>query len=232
MEELMLPALHIAPEILSRWPQSRLGCLVHEVQVEESRADAQNYLSEILAPMLQRLLQDTPLASIPNLSESRAAYKAFGRDPGRYRISSEALYRRIRQGKALYRINSVVDANNLASLETGFSVGSYDLSQVGSDILLRLGQAGEVYRGIGKEDLPLENLPLLCDAQGPFGGATSDSTRAMIRPETTTCLTVIYGFSSLDALDRAMQTTARLFADFTQSRPLTAPFVVPPSPAA
>lgn len=223
----MLPILHIAPEILSLYPQSRLGCLVHDVQVEEPRADAQTYLSETLSPMLQRLLQDTPLADIPNLRESRAAYKAFGKDPGRYRISSESLYRRIRQGKELYRINSVVDANNLASLETGFSVGSYDLSHVDKDILLRLGQPGEVYRGIGKDALNLENLPLLCDAQGPFGGATSDSTRAMIRPETTTCLTVIYGFSTLKELDRAMQATERLFARFTQSRALTAPFMVP-----
>lgn len=223
----MLPILHIAPEILSLYPQSRLGCLVHEVQVEESRTDAQTYLCETLSPMLQRLLQDTPLADIPNLRESRAAYKAFGKDPGRYRISSESLYRRIRQGKELYRINSVVDANNLASLETGFSVGSYDLSRVDKDILLRLGQPGEVYRGIGKDELNLENLPLLCDTQGPFGGATSDSTRAMIRPETTACLTVIYSFSSPEELDRAMQTTARLFARFTQSRALTDPFVVP-----
>ena len=40
-----------------------------------------------------------------------AAYKAFGRNPGRYRI------------------NSVVDVNNLISVKSGFSVGSYDLGE-------------------------------------------------------------------------------------------------------
>ena len=56
--------------------------------------------------------ETTLLAQIPNLDESRKAYKAFGKDPGRFRVSSEALYRRVRQGKDLYRINTVVDANN------------------------------------------------------------------------------------------------------------------------
>ena len=52
---------------------------------------------------------------IPGIKGSRAAYKAFGRNPGRYRVSSEALIRRVRRGDELYRINSVVDVNNLIS---------------------------------------------------------------------------------------------------------------------
>lgn len=61
---------------------------------------------------------------------SRAAYKAFGRNPGRYRVSSEALLRRVRRGDELYHVNSVVDVNNLISVESGLSVGSYDLEQL------------------------------------------------------------------------------------------------------
>ena len=50
---------------------------------------------------------------------SRAAYKVFGRNSGRYRVSSEALLRRVRRGDALYQINSVVDVNNLFLFKVG-----------------------------------------------------------------------------------------------------------------
>ena len=65
------------------------------------------------------------------------AYKAFGRNPGRYRVSSEALLRRVRRLDPLYRINTVVDVNNLISIQSGLSVGSYDIEQIKGDVLLR-----------------------------------------------------------------------------------------------
>ncbi|MFQ9489676.1 MAG: phenylalanine--tRNA ligase beta subunit-related protein [Bilophila wadsworthia] len=71
----------------------------------------------------------------------------------------------VRQGKALYQINSVVDANNLVSLETGFSLGSYDTARIGADIVFRLGKAGEVYPGIGKDDIALRKHALLADGK-------------------------------------------------------------------
>ena len=79
------------------------------------------------------------------MKESRAAYKAFGKDPSRYRVSSEALIRRIGQGKGLYEVNTVVDVNNLISIESGFSVGSYDVSQISEELVFRIGQKGETY---------------------------------------------------------------------------------------
>src|SRR5579863_6913853 len=44
---------------------------------------------------------------------TRAAYKALGKDPARYRGSAEALLRRVIAGKELPRINTVVDIINL-----------------------------------------------------------------------------------------------------------------------
>lgn len=66
-------------------------------------------------------------------------------------------------------INSAVDANNLVSLETGFSLGTYDLACLQGDLVLRLGREGEGYAGIGKDTLDLNRMPLLADALGPFG---------------------------------------------------------------
>lgn len=163
-------------------------------------------------------LQDTPLAELPNLDESRRAYKAFGKDPGRCRVSSEALCRRVRQGKELYRINSVVDANNLISLETGFSLGSYDMDRLQGDLVLRLGKPGEAYAGIGRDGIDLERLPLLADALGPFGSPSSDSRRAMITPETTRVLTVIYGFSGPERTEAALALACERLTAFAEAR--------------
>lgn len=186
------PVIRPDADILARVPGLCLGCLVHEVEVEPSRPDCQDYLDNELAPRLVVRMEDKPLAQWPNLGPSRAGCKACGKDPGRYRISSEALYRRLKQGKGLYAINSVVDANNIASLETGFSLGSYTLANLRGDITFRRGLPGETYEGIGKGGLNLENLPLLADALGPFGSPVSDSTRALVDERTRVCLTIIY----------------------------------------
>lgn len=53
----------------------------------------------------------------------------------------------------------MVDANNLVSLETGFSLGSYDLARLEGGLLFRLGEAGEMYAGIGKDGIDLAACP-------------------------------------------------------------------------
>lgn len=192
------------PSLKALWPGAGLGCLAWRAHVLPENPALWVFFAEEIRPALHQKLQNAPLAELPNLSESRLAYKAFGKDPGRCRVSSEALCRRIRQGKELYHINSVVDANNLISLETGFSLGSYDADRLEGDLLLRLGKAGEAYAGIGKEDIDLHRLPVLADALGPFGSPSSDSRRAMITRATQRVLTVIYGFSGPENLQAAL----------------------------
>ena len=215
---MTFPVLRIDDSIRQAWPQARLCCLFYSVEVRPKDDALWAYLGGTLAPHLQAMLEKTPLAEIPNLAESRQAYKAIGKDPGRFRVSSEALYRRIRQGKELYQINTVVDANNLVSLETGFSLGSYDAAKIGAAIEFRPGQTGVTYPGIGTSAIDLEHLPLLADAEGAFGSPTSDSTRAMITPEARRCLTVIFSFSARPALDDALALAVRRFTDYAGIR--------------
>ena len=202
------PVIRPDADILARVPGLCLGCLVHDVEGEPSRPDCQDYLDNELAPRLVARMEGEPLAQWPNLGPSRAGCKACGKDPGRYRISSEALYRRLKQGKGLYAINSVVGANNIASLETGFSLGSYTLANLRGDITFRRGLPGETYEGIGKGGLNLENLPLLADALGPFGSPVSDSTRAPVDERTHVCLTIIYGFDGAAPVEAALRISA------------------------
>ncbi|MBQ1420612.1 MAG: hypothetical protein IIZ02_04215, partial [Desulfovibrio sp.] len=116
----------------------------------------------------------------------------------------------------LYRVNAVVDANNLVSLETGFSLGSYDRAGIRGDAVFRLGLAGEAYEGIGKGAIKLERMPLLADCQGPFGCPVSDSRRTMVGEEARDILTVIYGFSGRQSVERALETACGIFRKYAQ----------------
>ena len=92
----------------------------------------------------------TQPARIPGLTEARDLYKSFGMEPTRHRPSSEALLRRVLQGKGLYRLGNLVDTCNLASLSFLLPIGMYDLDRVRGDVELRTGGPDEEYDGIRK----------------------------------------------------------------------------------
>ena len=142
----------------------------------------------------EQSLEGMKPAHLPRIIETRAAFKALGKDPSRYRPSSEALLRRIASGKGLYTVNDVVDINNVISMQSHFPIGTYDLAELRGDIVFRRGEAGETYQGIGRYELNLEGLPLFADEAGPFGTPFSDSERTMVRPETSRVLSVLIGF--------------------------------------
>ena len=212
--------IRIDDDMLSRCPECRLGWLCYEAQPRESGEAVWSRFA-LLLPGLKERLEATPLADMPNLGESRRGYKACGKDPGRWRVSSEALYRRVRQGKELYRINTVVDVNNLISLETGFSLGSYDRDRLEGALVLRRGRSGESYPGIGKDAVDLENMPLLADGAGAVGSPTSDSTRAMVRLKSRRLLTVIYAFSPRAELERALNIAVSRFSELAGAENMT-----------
>lgn len=150
----------------------------------------------------------------------RAMFRAWGVDPSKYRPSSEALLRRVVQGKGLYRVSNLVDIGNLGSIETGWPYGCYDRVRLTPPITFRNGTPGETYEGIGKRTWHLEGRPVLADTQGPFGSPISDSTRSMIGETAHDILTVIYAPSgSLEpALQAAMARLAERLTQFAGAR--------------
>ena len=56
------PVIRPDADILARVPGLCLGCLVHEVEVEPSRPDCQDYLDNELAPRLVARMEGEPLA--------------------------------------------------------------------------------------------------------------------------------------------------------------------------
>lgn len=208
--------IKIDDQLYSVYPDIRLGLLQFQADVKESDKNFLECMNHTVLPQVQKTIEGKQWNEIPGVKGSRAAYKAFGRNPGRYRVSSEALLRRVRRGDALYTINSVVDVNNLLSIESGLSVGSYDLDQIHGTITFRKADKGEGYTGIGKDFLDMENMLVLADEEGIFGSSMSDSTRAMVKEQTKNVLLVLYCFEKdidLLALLEKVQVYFQRFAD-------------------
>jgi DNA/RNA-binding domain of Phe-tRNA-synthetase-like protein len=133
-----------------------------------------------------------PPSEIAGLGPARDLYRAFRIDPTRTRPSSEALLRRVIQGKPLPRISSAVDLCNLLSLQFLLPLGLYDAAKISGQVTLRRGLPGETYPGIRKEDVHLEGRPVLADAAGPFGNPTSDSLRTSVTHDTRSLWLMIF----------------------------------------
>jgi DNA/RNA-binding domain of Phe-tRNA-synthetase-like protein len=136
--------------------------------------------------------QGRPPADIPGVAEVRALFHALDIDPTKTRPSSEALLRRILQGRGLPRVDPVVDVCNLCSLEHQLPFGLYDRAQVRGVAHARLGRAGEGYEGIRKDHVNVAERLVLADDDGPFGAPTSDSLRTAVTPGTSQVLVVVY----------------------------------------
>jgi|ERR1700682_393309 len=203
--------LTIDDALKAKSPKAALGCVSAQVQAAASPVALITELHNCEQAIL-RLLEPRSVLDSPQILATRAAYKALGKDPARYRGSAEALLRRAIAGKGLPRINAVVDIINLVSVESRLPIGLYDLAHVSGDILFRTGRAGESYKGIGKYDLNLEGLPVFCDALGPHGSPTSDSERTMVTSGTKDVLAVIISFGGKEGLNRWTQRMSELFA--------------------
>ena len=153
---------------------------------EEINSLAERYKAELTTESLKQM---------PSIEATRKVYKACGKDPSRYRPASEALIRRMLQGKSLYQIDTLVDLINLASIAYGYSIGGFDADKFHGDTLtLGVGRAGEPYEGIGRGMINIEGLPVYRDADGGVGTPTSDNERTKIDLQTTHLLVLINGY--------------------------------------
>ena len=74
------------------WPDTRVGCLQYRVKVEKKNEELWKYLKKDIFKKTRDAIFDNGINEIPNVKESRAAYKAFGKDPSRYLRSQKNWY--------------------------------------------------------------------------------------------------------------------------------------------
>ena len=140
------------------------------------------------------------LKELSSIAATRRVYRACGKDPSRYRPASEALIRRMLQGKTLYQIDTLVDLINLASIAYGYSIGGFDADKiVGDTLTLGIGREGEPYEGIGRGMINIHGLPVYRDAEGGVGTPTSDNERTKIDINTRRLLVLINGYDGNEA---------------------------------
>ena len=186
--------IFVSGEIASVCPEF-VGAAVEAQVVNTSYSDELWQEIHAFEETFRRELTTESLKEIPSIAATRRIYKACGKDPSRYRPASEALIRRMLQGKELYQIDTLVDLINLASIAFGYSIGGFDADKfVGDTLTLGIGREGEPYEGIGRGMLNIAGLPVYRDAQGGVGTPTSDNERTKITLGTTHLMVLINGY--------------------------------------
>lgn len=150
---------------------------------------------EVMGNKFREELTTETLKDLTSIAATRRVYKACGKDPSRYRPASEALIRRVLQGKELYQRDTLVDLVNLASIAYGYSIGGFDADKfVGDTLTLGIGREGEPYEGIGRGMINIHGLPVYRDAIGGVGTPTSDNERTKMTIDTTHLIVLINGY--------------------------------------
>ncbi len=211
-----MKTVSISDTIKNSVPQIKLGLISAEIVFAKENQFLQQAINKEVKRISEMSIES--VKEIPQIKSSREAYKALGKEPARYRLSAEALHRRIIKGKGIYQISNLVDTINLASIKSGYSIGGYDETKIEGDILFDLGKAGEDYEAIGRGKMNIENLPVFRDKKGAFGSPTSDSVRTMITENTNRIFLIVINFGGHSGFENEMKEISELFKKYCEGK--------------
>lgn len=201
--------ISIDSKIKEQTPGFYVGVIEANVQMKEDK-EVTNLIS-FYEDTICKTIDIKDVVNLDVIIDGRNAYKTYGKDPSRYRLAVESLYRRLSKGNKLYRINTIVDLGNILSLHTKKSVAVLDYHKIQGDVQIRLGTERDEYEGIGRGTLNIANIPLYEDAIGPFGSTTSDTLRTAITNDTTKILLFIISFSGSEALHKDLEYAMEIY---------------------
>ncbi len=211
----------INPAFAKVCPRLNVGVIEARVSNSESAPELWSEIDKESSTIIEQY----PIEQInkrPAIQATRQVYRALGKDPNRYRVSSEALCRRLVRGLGLYRINTLVDLINLVSIRSGYAIGAFDADCIeGNELILGSGQAGELFHGIGRGELNIEGLPVYRDQVGGIGTPTSDEERTKLTLGTTRLLVLINAYGEEMPLDQTIAYTVSLLQQYTSATDIT-----------
>lgn len=209
--------IEIDSRILQVCPHIQIGLLSANVV----NSDTCNELWQEIEDEAAKIASTYQLLEInqrPAIAATRRLYKSLGKDPGRYRVSSEALCRRIIRGLGLYRLTSLIDIVNLVSVRSGYAISGLDADKIVGDTLsMGVGEKDERYCAIGRGNLNIECLPVYRDALGGVATPTSDEERTKFTLDTTKVQININAFAPEMPVDEALSLTASLLEKYAQA---------------
>lgn len=209
--------INISEALKTACPNFTLGCIECDVSIQIEQPELWKRIAQALQE-LETSLTPESIRLHPNIKNARAGYKKLGKDPSRYRLSSEALLRRVVKGKGIYKINNVVDSLNLVSITSGYSIGGFDAAKIEGSIAVGIGQANEPYQAIGRGQLNIQYLPTFRDTISAFGTPTSDSMRTRVTEKTTRFLMAIVDFDRHIDLEKTMDFSIEVLTEFANGQ--------------
>lgn len=207
----------IEPEIVAACPYTQVGAIAATVVNTPTSDELWGEIERAAATVAESL----PLGEIKNrpaIAATRRLYRALGKDPGRYRVASEALCRRVVRGLGLYRLTTLIDVVNLVSLVSGYPISGLDADKISGDTLsMGVGREGEVYCGIGRGVLNIAGMPVYRDAEGGIATPTSDEERTKFTPSTTRVQINVNAFAPEMPLDKTVAWLVELLERYAQA---------------
>jgi len=138
--------------VQEKFPEIHVGMAVIRNITVSRKNKSLDSLKKTVISEVKEMIGDTSITELPRVKAFREIYKRFGIDPSSKRSSVEALLRRvIDPKKGLYKINTVVDAYNLSSVQYQLPMAAYDLDKIEFPLTLRIAGPGEQHVSIGKE---------------------------------------------------------------------------------
>ena len=193
------PAIVIAEEVQARVP----GLFVDRASADRLTVSRESpWLDDAVAAILARWSGGAAddLSSIPEIASYRELSRRFSDEFGAVVPAVEnVITRYVAKGK-FPRINSLVDAANVASLRNLIPVGLFDLGAIAGDLTLSIATGEEKIVPLGKtksETVP-RGFAVLRDAEKVISiVGVRDSAQTMIVPATTAVLAFSWGIESV-----------------------------------
>jgi lysyl-tRNA synthetase class 2 len=133
---------YIDSQVRARFPGMKAGVAIIEgVEIKKESRELEEYKKEVLGKISQ--LKPEEANNLPTIKAYRDIFRAFGVDWHSRHPSADALLRRVVQGKGLYKVNTLVDAYNLAVLESKIALGAFDFEKVAFPVILSLAEEGD-----------------------------------------------------------------------------------------
>ena len=144
--------LVIDDRVASRFPGLKARLVyINDVVVVRSSEELEVFKNEVYKEIRASYTLDN-IKMDPVFRAYRDFYWRLGLDPTKTRPASEALVRRIVSGRELPRINTLVEAYNLASAKSKVPLAAFDADALaGSTLRMRFAKPGEEFLGIGMD---------------------------------------------------------------------------------
>ncbi len=143
--------LDVEADLAAKFPGLRaLIIRVTDVDVRPELRELEQFKEEVAGWTKERWNLDQ-LREHPVFRAYRDFFWRVGIDPTKTRPAAEALIRRVLRGRPLPKINTLVDAYNLASIESTIPLAAFDEDDLTGDLLMRQADTGEEFLGIGMD---------------------------------------------------------------------------------